>query len=76
MSGSAHERTTTGEGRPAVVLASPEDLEGFVETLEILSTPGELVATREGEAAAAAGDVLTPDQVRAELAARTGPARG
>jgi predicted transcriptional regulator len=49
---------------------SLEDLEGLVETLEVLSTPGEVAAVREGEAAASAGDVFTLDQVRADLAAR------
>ena len=60
----------------ATVLISLEDLEGLTETLEILSTSSEVAAIREGEAAAAAGDVLTVDQVRAELAGRTVPAGG
>ncbi len=63
-------RPATRNGRPAAVLMSLEDLEGLVETLEVLSTPGEVAAVREGEAAASAGDVFTLDQVRADLAAR------
>jgi antitoxin YefM len=72
-----HERVTiTRKGRPTAVLMSVEDLEGLLETLEVLSTPGEVEAIREGEAAAAAGEVHTLEQVRADLAARTSPAGG
>ncbi len=72
-----HERVTiTRKGRPAAVLIALEDLEGLVETLEVLSTPGEVAAIREGEAAAAAGDVFTLDQVRADLAGRAAAAGG
>ena len=72
-----HERVTiTRKGRPAAVLISLEDLEGLVETLEVLSTPGQVAAIREGEAAAAARHVFTLDQVRPDLAGRAAAPRG
>lgn len=70
-----HERVTiTRNGRPAAVLVSPEDLDGLLETLEILSTPGEVEAIRTAEADVAAGRTVSLDDLRADLAARRPPA--
>jgi prevent-host-death family protein len=44
-----HERVTiTRHGQPTAMLVSVDDIEGIEETLDILSTPGEYEAIREG----------------------------
>lgn len=54
-----HARVTiTRNGRPAAVLISPEDLEALEETVDVLSDPVTMKRLREGEAAAAEGDVV------------------
>lgn len=66
-----HERVTIiRAGRPVAVLVSPEDLDGLLETLDVLSTPGELEAIRAGEAEVAAGQTVTMDDLCFDLAAR------
>ncbi len=60
----------TREGQPAAVLISLDDLEALEETLAVLSDPELLARVREGEHAAARGDVASLDDVRSDLAAR------
>ena len=60
----------TREGQPAAVLISLDDLEALEETLAVLSDPELLARVREGEAAAAQGDVAPLDEVRSDLASR------
>lgn len=62
--------TITRNGRPAAVLISPADLEALEETLDVLSDPATMRRLREGEAAAAAGDVLDEDGLRDLMAKR------
>lgn len=60
-----HERVTiTRHGKPAAVLISPDDLESLEETLDILSTPGELEAIREGEADVRAGRFVDTEVIK------------
>ncbi|HTR88891.1 MAG TPA: type II toxin-antitoxin system Phd/YefM family antitoxin [Solirubrobacteraceae bacterium] len=66
-----HERIVlTRNGKAAAVLISTDDLEGLEETLAILSDPTLREQIREGEAAAAAGDTATLEELRADLRAR------
>ncbi len=66
-----HERVlVTRNGRPAVVLISPEDLEGLEETLDVLSDPVAMAQLREGEAAVAAGEVIDEVGLRELVAKR------
>lgn len=66
-----HDRVTiTRNGRPAAVLISPDDLEALEETLDVLGDPVSMQRLRDGEAAAAAGDVLDEAGLRALLAHR------
>ena len=57
----------TRNGQPAAVLVSPDDLEGLEETLAVLSDPDLLARVREGEAAAARGEVVPLEDLRAEF---------
>jgi antitoxin YefM len=66
-----HERIVlTRNGKAAAVLISTDDLEGLEETLAILSDPTLREQIREGEAAAAAGDTATLEELQADLKAR------
>jgi antitoxin YefM len=66
-----HERVTiTRNGRPAAVLINPADLEALEETLDVLSDPQTMQRLRDGEAAAAAGEVLDEAGLREVLANR------
>ncbi|MDQ3715352.1 MAG: type II toxin-antitoxin system Phd/YefM family antitoxin [Actinomycetota bacterium] len=68
---STHERVTiTRNGRPAAVLISPDDLAALEETLDVLSDPVTMQALRDGEAAAAAGEVLDEAELRTLVAER------
>lgn len=62
-----HERVTvTKNGRPVVVVMSPDDLVALEETLDVLSDPSALADIREADAARARGDVVRGvDAVRA-----------
>lgn len=60
----------TKNGCPAAVLMAPADLESLEETLAILSDPEAMAAIREGEQAAARGELAMESQLRADLAAR------
>ncbi|WP_263249646.1 type II toxin-antitoxin system Phd/YefM family antitoxin [Saccharopolyspora rosea] len=60
-----HERVViTRHGRPAAVLVAPDDLTALEETLDLLSTPGEAEAVREGVADAASGRFADADEIR------------
>jgi len=66
-----HERVVlTRNGKAAAVLISTDDLEGLEETLAILSDPTLREQIREGEAAAAAGDTATLEELQADLRSR------
>jgi antitoxin YefM len=54
----------TRNGRPAVVLLSPDDLESLEETLAVLSDPKLLRQVREGRRAASTGDVVPVQSIR------------
>lgn len=60
----------TRNGKAAAVLISTDDLEGLEETLAILSDPTLREQIREGEAAAAAGDIATLEELQADLQTR------
>ncbi len=67
-----HERVVvTRNGRPVIVLISTEDLESLEETLAVLSDPEALAGLREGEVAAARGDVVRGVDAVRELRPRT-----
>jgi len=54
----------TRNGRPAAVLVSADDLESLEETLAILSDRELMRRIREGERAAAGGQVVPLDELR------------
>lgn len=54
-----HERVTvTRNGRPVVVMISPDDLAALEETLDVLSDPAARADIREADEAYARGDVI------------------
>lgn len=57
----------TRNGSPAAVLISPEDLEELEETLEVLSDPKLMAQIRAGEKDLEQGNVVTLDELKAEL---------
>jgi prevent-host-death family protein len=66
-----HDRVTvTRNGRPAAVLISSDELESLEDTLELLSDPDALAELRDSQAAHAAGDFLTGDEIRAKYLRR------
>jgi antitoxin YefM len=68
---STHERVTvTRNGLPVVMIVAVDDMEGLMETLDILSEPGALEEIRAAEAEITEGNVITAEQLRAEVAAR------
>jgi prevent-host-death family protein len=61
-----HDRiTVTRNGRPAVVLISPDELASLEDTLDLLSDPQAMNELRESRAAYEAGDFVTGDELRA-----------
>lgn len=63
-----HERVeVTRNGRRAAVLLSADDYDGIMETLDILSDPGEVAAIREGMAEIERGEVYTLEEVTEEM---------
>lgn len=54
----------TRNGRPAAVLVSADDLESLEETLAVLSDRELMRKIREGERAAAGGDVVPVDELK------------
>lgn len=66
-----HERfEITRNGARAAVLLSADEYDALLETIEILSSPEELAAIREGLAELEAGQSHSVDEVRAAVAAR------
>ncbi len=62
-----HDRiTVTRNGRVAAVIISPEELASLEDTLELLSDPIAMAEIRESQAALAAGDVITGEELRAK----------
>ncbi|WP_246868882.1 type II toxin-antitoxin system Phd/YefM family antitoxin [Saccharopolyspora sp. ASAGF58] len=62
---STHDRVEiTRHGRPAAVLISPDDLSSLEETLDLLTTPGEAEAIREGVADAAAERFVDTEEIK------------
>ena len=59
-----HERVhVTRNGRDYVVLLSAEDLDSLEATIELLSDPAAMLRVRDAEAAVAAGDLTTVDEM-------------
>lgn len=68
-----HDRVTiTRHGRPVAVLVSVEDMQGIEETLDILSTPGEHEAIREGREQADRGEYVDSEALKARHGFRSG----
>ena len=66
-----HERfEITRNGARVAVLLSAEDYDALVETVDILSSPDEVVALRTAIAELASGDMSSADEVRAAMIAR------
>jgi antitoxin YefM len=66
-----HDRiTVTRNGRPAAVLISPDELASLEDTLELLSDPDAMEQLREADAAVAAGDFATGDELRSRYGTR------
>lgn len=60
----------TRNGKAVAVLIGTDDLEGLEETLAILSDRTLREQIREGEAAAAAGEIATLEELQADLQTR------
>jgi antitoxin YefM len=68
---SQHERVIiTRHGKPAAIIMSPDDLEGIMETLDILSTPGALEEIRAADEEVRAGNYLTAAELRSKYPKR------
>lgn len=66
-----HERVhVTRNGREYVVLVSAEDLESLEATIELLSDESAKARVREAEAAVAAGELTTAEEMAALMEAR------
>jgi antitoxin YefM len=66
-----HDRVViTRNGRPEAVIMAISDLETLEETLDLLSTPGALEQIRQAEADISAGEAVSADELRRQLAAR------
>lgn len=66
-----HERVhVTRNGRDYVVLVSAEDLASLEATIELLQDEDAMARVRAAEAAIAAGDVTTADEMAALMAQR------
>jgi len=60
----------TRNGRPAVVMISPDDLASLEDTLELLSDPVAMQQIAEAQRAHADGDFISADQLRARFSSR------
>ena len=60
----------TRNGRPAVVMISPDELTSLEDTLELLSDPEAMRELDEARRAATEGDYVTGDELRARFAAK------
>lgn len=68
-----HDRVTiTRHGKPAALLISVEDMEGIEETLDILASPGEYDAIREGLQQADRGEYVDSEALKAKHGFRSG----
>ena len=66
-----HDRiVVTRNGRPAAVIVSPDELASLEDTLELLSDPNAMRELAEARRAAANGDYLTGDELRARFSAK------
>lgn len=66
-----HDRVhVTRNGREYVVLVSAEDLESLEATIELLSDESAKARIREAQAAFAAGDLTTTEEMEALMEAR------
>jgi antitoxin YefM len=66
-----HDRVhITRNGREYVVLMSAEDLESLEATIELLSDPAAMARIRQAEAAIAAGDTTTAEEMAVLMAQR------
>ncbi|MFT3852793.1 MAG: type II toxin-antitoxin system Phd/YefM family antitoxin [Ilumatobacteraceae bacterium] len=66
-----HDRiTVTRNGRPAAVLISTEELASLEDTLELLSDAEAMAQLRAADAALAAGDYVTGDELRRRYGTR------
>jgi prevent-host-death family protein len=66
-----HDRiVVTRNGRPAAVMISPDDLASLEDTLELLSDPDAMRELTEATHAAATGDYITGDELRARFASK------
>lgn len=66
-----HDRVVlTRNGRPAVVLVSPEDLEALEETLDILSDENALREIQEAREEVSRGDTVDGDLLRSKYLKR------
>lgn len=59
----------TYEGRPAGVLMSAEEFEGWMETMDIMSDPEEVAAIEQGMREKERGDVVTLEEFTKKLGA-------
>jgi len=65
-----HDRiVVTRNGKPAAVLISPDELASLEETLELLSDPAAMKELADARRAAADGDYVTGDDLRARFLA-------
>lgn len=60
----------TRRGLPAAIIMSPDEYEGLLETLDILSTPGALEEIRASHAEYLAGNYSTLEEVEEMLRKR------
>jgi antitoxin YefM len=66
-----HDRVhITRNGRQYVVLMSAEDLDSLEATIELLSDPAAMARIRQAEAAIAAGDTTTAEEMAVLMAQR------
>jgi antitoxin YefM len=64
-----HDRiVVTRNGRPAAVIISPDELASLEDTLELLSDPDAMRGLAEARSAAAEGDYITGEELRARFA--------
>ncbi|MGQ0775887.1 MAG: type II toxin-antitoxin system Phd/YefM family antitoxin [Pseudonocardiales bacterium] len=62
-----HRVTITRHGHAAAVLIAPDDLAALEETIDILTTPGELAAIADGIDDADAGRFVDAEAIRAKF---------
>jgi antitoxin YefM len=66
-----HDRIViTRNGRPAAVMISPDELASLEDTIELLSDPDAMRELDDARRAAAEGDYITGDELRARFPAK------